>query len=87
METVIMRKYVRVRDFRTFPHVLCHLQIASVPICSHRLSTAAAGVLSQGFSLSAAQIPDHWGAYRALCARCAKSWLFSTTGSSVLSED
>ena len=27
------------------------------------------------------------GAYRALCARCAKSWLFSTTGSSVSSED
>ena len=26
------------------------------------------------------------GAYRALCARCAKSWLFSTTGSSVSSE-
>ena len=28
-----------------------------------------------------------WGAYRALCARCAKSWLFSTTGSSISSED
>ena len=28
-----------------------------------------------------------WGAYRALCARCAKSWPFSTTGSSVSSED
>ena len=27
------------------------------------------------------------GVYRALCARCAKSWLFSTTGSSVSSED
>ena len=27
------------------------------------------------------------GAYRALCTRCAKSWLFSTTGSSVSSED
>ena len=27
------------------------------------------------------------GAYRALCARCAKSWLFSTAGSSVSSED
>ena len=27
------------------------------------------------------------GAYRALCARCAKSWPFSTTGSSVSSED
>ena len=27
------------------------------------------------------------GAYRALCGRCAKSWLFSTTGSSVSSED
>ena len=27
------------------------------------------------------------GAYHALCARCAKSWLFSTTGSSVSSED
>ena len=27
------------------------------------------------------------GAYRALCARCAKSWLFSTTGRSVSSED
>ena len=29
----------------------------------------------------------HLGAYRALCARCAKSWLFSTTGGSVSSED
>ena len=29
----------------------------------------------------------HKGAYRALCTRCAKSWLFSTTGSSVSSED
>ena len=27
------------------------------------------------------------GAYRALCTRCAKSWPFSTTGSSVSSED
>ena len=27
------------------------------------------------------------GAYRALCTRCAKSWLFSTTGSLVSSED
>ena len=27
------------------------------------------------------------GAYRALCTRCAKSWLFSNTGSSVSSED
>ena len=27
------------------------------------------------------------GAYRALCARCAKIWPFSTTGSSVSSED
>ena len=27
------------------------------------------------------------GAYRALCARCVKSWLFSTTGSSVSLED
>ena len=27
------------------------------------------------------------GAYRALCVRCVKSWLFSTTGSSVSSED
>ena len=26
-------------------------------------------------------------AVRALCTRCAKSWLFSTTGSSVSSED
>ena len=26
-------------------------------------------------------------AVHALCARCAKSWLFSTTGSSVSSED
>ena len=30
---------------------------------------------------------DAEGAYRALCARCAKSWPFSTTGSSVSSED
>ena len=29
----------------------------------------------------------HEGAYRALCTRCAKSWPFSTTGSSVSSED
>ena len=28
-----------------------------------------------------------WGAHRALCPRCAKSRLFSTTGSSVSSED
>ena len=26
-------------------------------------------------------------AVRALCTRCAKSWMFSTTGSSVSSED
>ena len=39
--------------------------------------------------------PKHGGApyggvpcaVRALCARCAKSWPFSTTGSSVSSED
>ena len=31
--------------------------------------------------------PHSKGAYRALCTRCAKSWLFSTTGSSVSSED
>ena len=31
--------------------------------------------------------PGPKGAYRALCARCAKSWLFSTTGSLVSSED
>ena len=30
---------------------------------------------------------DCKGAYRTLCARCAKSWLFSTAGSSVSSED
>ena len=27
------------------------------------------------------------GAHRALCARCAESWLFSTTRGSVSSED
>ena len=35
-------------------------------------------------------IPVYGGvpcAVRALCARCAKSWPFSTTGSSVSSED
>ena len=31
--------------------------------------------------------PPTLGAYRALCARCAKSWQFSTTVSSVSSED
>ena len=31
--------------------------------------------------------PPPRGAYRALCTRCAKSWPFSTTGSSVSSED
>ena len=43
------------------------------------------------FRTEAHNIPDVLfglqGAYRALCTRCAKSWLFSTTGSSVSSED
>ena len=32
-------------------------------------------------------LPHSKGAYRALCARCAKFWLFSTAGSSVRSEE
>ena len=37
--------------------------------------------------IGAARGKQSKGAYRALCVRCAKSWLFSTTGSSVSSED
>ena len=64
-----------------------------------RACVSLGGVLAQAPSKRRQRVGDHkgvhsipifWytgGAYRALCARCAKSWLFSTTGSSVSSED
>ena len=61
------------------------------------LAWGAVKAFSRGLGLwvnlgkSAIMIKGNWGgiqcAVPALCARCAKSWLFSTTGSSVSSED
>ena len=67
-----------------------------LPILCGALDAARAAqllgnVYGQGVVMSFGYVLSHQGgvpcAVRALCTRCAKSWLFSTTGSSVSSQD
>ena len=65
---------------RYFPFVVCSKDGLSVSGFRSGQLTAVVGQL-RGRTVRCAR------AVHALCARCAKSWLFSTTGSSVSSED